>query len=45
MGGPSLQGGGWRLAHAAARYSRDPGRTFAGVRHRSRNECRPAVST
>ena len=45
MSGSVLKTGGWRLAHAAARYRRDPGRAFAGARHRSRNECRPAVST
>ena len=41
----SLKRGGWRLAHAAARYRRDPGRVCAGARHRSLNECDPAVST
>ena len=41
----SLKTGGWRLAgDAAARYRRDPGRAFAGERHRTLNECRPAVS-
>lgn len=36
--------GGWRLAQLATRYRRLPGGVLAGARHRSLNQCTPAVS-